>query len=112
MIFLYVDYKLLGKNIAKRRKELKLKQYEVCERAGINDKYLSCIETARSIPSLDVLMKICDALETTPNQLLLSSVAEIEKSKTDEVLIEKFNSLSPKGQHLSLAFMDWLSDNL
>jgi transcriptional regulator with XRE-family HTH domain len=108
---MYIDYKLLGKNIAKRRKELKLKQYEVCERADINEKYLSCIETARSIPSLDVLMKVCDALETTPNQLLLPSVVEIEKSKTDDVLVGKFNSLSPKGQHLCLEFLDWLKDN-
>ncbi len=47
-----LDYQQIGKNLARRRKELRLKQYEVCERAKINDKYLSCIETARSIPSL------------------------------------------------------------
>ena len=34
-----LDYKQIGKNLARRRKELRLKQYEVCERAGINDKY-------------------------------------------------------------------------
>lgn len=53
-----LDYKQIGKNLARRRKELRLKQYEVCERAGINDKYLSCIETARSIPSLEVFLRL------------------------------------------------------
>lgn len=53
-----LDYPQIGKNLAKRRKELKLKQYEVCERAEINDKYLSCIETARSIPSLEVFLRL------------------------------------------------------
>ena len=62
-----LDYKQIGKNLARRRKELRLKQYEVCERAGINDKYLSCIETARSIPSLEVFLRLCEALETTPD---------------------------------------------
>ena len=38
-----LDYAEIGKRIARRRKELGLKQTEVCERAGINDKYLSCI---------------------------------------------------------------------
>ena len=57
-----LDYKQIGKNLARRRKELRLKQYEVCERAGINDKYLSCIETARSIPSLEVFLRLCEAL--------------------------------------------------
>ena len=103
---MYVDYNKVGKNIAKRRRELRLKQYEVCERADINPKYLSCIETARSIPSVDVLMKLCDALETTPNQILLGSVCEIEKSQTAPIVTEKFSALSPKGQHLCLAFMD------
>jgi hypothetical protein len=56
-------------------------------------------------------MKVCNALETTPNQLLLPSVVEIEKFKTDDVLVGKFNSLSPKGQHLCLEFLDWLKDN-
>lgn len=44
-----LDYSEIGKRIARRRKELGLKQTEVCERAGINDKYLSCIERATSI---------------------------------------------------------------
>ena len=38
-----LDYSEIGKRIARRRKELGLKQAEVCERAGINGKYLSCI---------------------------------------------------------------------
>ena len=100
-----LDYKQIGKNLARRRKELRLKQYEVCERAGINDKYLSCIETARSIPSLEVFLRLCEALETTRDHILLGSVYET-------VLLEKFRSLSPKGQHLSLAFMNWIADEL
>ena len=38
-----LDYKQIGQRIARRRKELGLKQVEVCDIAGINDKYLSCI---------------------------------------------------------------------
>ena len=47
-----IDYTALGKRIAKRRKELGLKQYEVCELIDVNYKYLSNIETGRSAPSL------------------------------------------------------------
>ena len=53
-----LDYFEIGKRLARRRKDLGLKQTEVCERAGINDKYLSCIERAASIPSLDVVMRL------------------------------------------------------
>jgi len=34
-----LDYSEIGKRIARRRKELGLKQAEVCERAGINGRY-------------------------------------------------------------------------
>ena len=61
-----LDYSLIGKRIARRRKQLGLKQSEVEERAGIGDKYLSNIERAISIPSTEVIMRLAIALETTP----------------------------------------------
>ena len=74
-----LDYFEIGKRLARRRKDLGLKQTEVCERAGINDKYLSCIERAASIPSLDVVMRLSFALDCTPDEFLgkeLFAVAE------------------------------------
>lgn len=35
-----LDYAQIGKHITARRKELGLKQTEVCDKAGIHDKYL------------------------------------------------------------------------
>ena len=88
-----LDYPQIGKNLAKRRKELKLKQYEVCERAEINDKYLSCIETARSIPSLEVFLRLCTALETTPDRILFGTVRQTDYTKDSTILLEKFPEL-------------------
>ena len=106
-----LDYKQIGKNLARRRKELKLRQCEVCERAEINDKYLSCIETARSIPSLEVFLRVCTALETTPDHILLGSVMRTDYSRDDAAILKKFTALSPENKRLALAFMDLLSDD-
>ena len=83
---MYVDYKELGKRIAKRRKELGLKQRQVNEMAELSDKYLSNIETARSIPSIDVLMRICGVLKVTPDYLLLGSVNDYSN---DDIITSK-----------------------
>lgn len=107
---MYLDYKQIGANIARRRKELHLKQTEVCERAEINDKYLSCIETARSIPSLEVFLKVCNALETTPDRILLGTVSQSDSTEMDSALLDKFQKLSLENQKLCLAFMDMLND--
>ena len=52
-----LDYKEIGKRIARRRKELGLKQSEVEERADLSQKYLSNIERSISIPSIEVIMR-------------------------------------------------------
>ena len=68
-----LDYKEIGKRIARRRKQLGLKQFQVEERADIGYKYLSSIERAISIPSTEVIMKLALALETTPDEFLVGA---------------------------------------
>lgn len=106
-----LNYRKIGENLAKRRKELRLKQYEVCERADINYKYLSNIETARSIPSLEVFIRLCQALETTPDHILMGNIPKTEYNAGEEVFIEKFRSLSQNNQRLCLDFMDLLKNH-
>lgn len=102
-----IDYSEIGKRIAHRRKELGLKQTVVCERAGINDKYLSCIERATSIPSLEVLMRLASALDTTPDEFLVGS-ARYEGDRWRDVA-EMLRNMNPKQLELAKSFLTWLS---
>ena len=102
-----LDYSEIGKRIARRRKELGLKQTEVCERAGINDKYLSCIERATSIPSLEVVMRLALALDTTPDEFLTGSV-RYESDQWRDVA-EMLRTMSPKQLELAQSFLSWLT---
>ncbi len=69
-----IDFKLLGKRIAQRRRELGLKQCTLAEKSGISNNYLSNIENGRSIPSLETFADICIALSITPDFLLLGTI--------------------------------------
>lgn len=102
-----LDYAEVGRRIARRRKELGLRQAQVCERAGINDKYLSCIERATSIPSLDVVMRLALALDTTPNDFLLGSL----RREDDEwkSVAEQLRGMTPQQLSLARSFLAWLS---
>ena len=71
-----INYNEVGKRIAKRRKELGLKQYEVCEMIDVNYKYLSNLETGRSAPSLELIISLCEALQTTPDYFLVGTEKE------------------------------------
>lgn len=85
-----------------------LKQAEVCERAGINDKYLSCIERATSIPSLEVVMRLALALDTTPDEFLTGSI-RYEGDQWRDVA-ELLRNMNPTKLELAQSFLTWLAD--
>ena len=103
-----LDYSEIGKRIARRRKALGLRQVQVCERAGINDKYLSCIERATSIPSLEVIMKIALALDTTPDEFLTGTIRYEDDEWRD--VAELMRGMNTEQLSLANSFLNWLSD--
>lgn len=92
-----IDYTEVGKRIAARRKELGLKQYQVCEMIDVNYKYLSNLETGRSAPSLELVMSLCCALDTTPDYLLTGTD---RPRQTPEDISEKIKKLSENNRQL------------
>jgi transcriptional regulator with XRE-family HTH domain len=106
---MYVDYIVIGKRIASRRKELGYKQWEVTEKAGLSDKYISNIECGKTVLSIDTMMKICVALEITPDYLLLGSVNEKTPGDYEKLIARKFNTFDEKKLNLALGFIDWLA---
>lgn len=84
-----------------------LRQVEVCEKAGINDKYLSCIGGASSIPSLEVIMKLALALDTTPDEFLAGSIRQNSGKWAD--IAELLRPMNERQLELAESFLPWLS---
>ncbi len=103
-----LDYSEIGRRIARRRKTLGLRQVQVCERAGINDKYLSAIERAVSIPSLEVLMKLAIALETTPDEFLVGSIRR--DSEDWRGAAELLRGMDARQLALARSLLTWLRE--
>ncbi len=103
-----IDYREVGRRMSKRRKELGLKQYQVCEMIDVNYKYISNLETGRSAPSLEVIMKLCDALQTTPDYLLLGT-DQSEDDVTDKELTDKIKALDSKSRLIVSGLIDLLN---
>ena len=68
------QYTTMGNRIKSRRKELRIKQSELAEQLDISNGHISAIENGREKPSLDMLLRICDALKVTPDYLLLGNM--------------------------------------
>lgn len=104
-----LDYTEIGRRIARRRKELGLRQAKVCEMADISDKYLSCIERATSIPSTEVIMRLAIALDTTPDEFLVGT-AHREEGEEWQSVAEELRPLNKKQLELTQKFIRWVSE--
>lgn len=98
-----IDYIEIGKRIAARRKELGLRQYQVCEMIDVNYKYLSNLETGRSAPSLELIMSLCRALDTTPDRLLTGTD---RPNPSAEDIEQKSQRLSEQNRRLLSGIID------
>jgi transcriptional regulator with XRE-family HTH domain len=84
----------LGVLIRKYRKEQKLTLKEVAEKAGISEGFLSQVENDVNSPSIDTLMKICDAIGVNAGDLLnkiknQDRLITIRKSEWDDFEIPR-----------------------
>lgn len=64
----------MGQRIKLRRKELKISQTELAELIDVSNNHMSNIENAKTKPSMDNFIKLCEVLKVTPDYLLLGSM--------------------------------------
>ena len=103
-----LDYKAIGKRIARRRRELNLTQAEVSEMADISVPYMSNIERAISIPSTEVIMRLAVVLDTTPDEFLVGTAVchdDVWRTVSDQL-----RPLNKKQLRLVSSFIDWVQD--
>lgn len=83
-----IDYKKIGLRMKTARESKKLTQEELAELTGLTNNYISNIERTRSKPSIETLIKICNALEVAPDYILLDSVYASKEYIMDEIAVK------------------------
>lgn len=61
---------MVGEAIKQARKDAGLTQDQLAERAGVHRVYLSNLERNLKSPSLDVFLRLCDALRIPPEEVI------------------------------------------
>lgn len=102
-----LDYKEIGRRIARRRRQLGLKQSTVEERAEIGYKYLSSIERGLSIPSTEVIMRLALALDTTPDEFLIGTVRQ--RDERWKSVAEYLRDMDERKLDMAEAFLAFLA---
>ncbi len=97
-----LNYHLLGQRLRAIRKKQKLTQEQVAELANISSQHFSGIETGSAKVSLPTLVRLCNALNTTPNDILMDSVTQSTPLLLQDVA-EVFENCTPDEVYLMLS---------
>ena len=90
---LIFDLHNIGNNLYKIRKSKGLTQAEVAEMAELSDRTYADIERGSVTMRVDSLLKICTALNITPNDILvLDNVIEITEQDISETIKDCSNN--------------------
>lgn len=66
----YISNLMIGKELRKARKEAGLSQEQLAEKAGIHRTYVSLLERDVKSPTVEVLLRICEALDMKASDIL------------------------------------------
>ncbi len=100
----------IGNKLLHFRKKLGMTQTEVAEAAGLSNRTYADIERGTVNMRVDTILKICNALYITPDQVLTE-----EKSSTDlqqEELFSRLNACSQKDRITALKLLSVYLDSL
>jgi len=98
-----LNYQLIGKRLRAIRKRKGYTQEELSELAGISAQHCSGIETGAAKVSLSTLVRLCAALDTTPNDILFDSVPMAAKPGLLREIETVFSDCSADEIYLMLA---------
>lgn len=101
---LIFDLQVMGQNLLRYRKAAGLTQEELAEAANLSARAYADIERGSVSARLDSLLKICDALGITPDDVLTEKTNDAEQLRKE--LIHKINHVSAKELEPALKILD------
>lgn len=98
------DSREIGNKLLAIRKKAGMTQMEVAEAAELSNRAYADIERGTSNMRVDTILKICNALHITPDEILTAN--ETEMTVYQEKLIERLNACSPKDKETALRLLE------
>ena len=100
---LLLDMRKIGNKLLTVRKKAGLTQVEVAEASGISSRTYADIERGSVNMRVETILRICEALHITPDEILTES--NIEMTAQQEEILARLNACSPKDKETALRLL-------
>lgn len=78
---------IIGENLAKLRERRGLTRGDIAEGVSVTNQTVAAWESGRHGPSVDLLMKICELLGVTPNDLVYEESSRVSSREKKEPVL-------------------------
>lgn len=106
-----MDYARLGERIQQNRVRKGMTQAQLGDATGYTSSHIGQLENARTTPSLEAVVRIANALEVTPDQLLYDSL-ECPELVYMHTLEKRLRSLAVRPRVIACEMLEKLLDFL
>ena len=95
-----MDQIKIGRFIAERRKKANLTQMQLAEKLSITDKAISKWERGIAMPDTSIMLKLCDILGISVNELLCGEKIDMENNnqKNEQLFLDMAKELEKKNK--------------
>lgn len=100
---LVFDFRVIGNRLLTIRKKAGMTQAEMAEAAGLSDRAYADIERGCVNARVETLLRICQALHTTPDALLTDESSDIDIQRSD--ILARLDACSPREEETALRLL-------
>lgn len=100
---LLLDMREIGNKLLAIRKKTGMTQVEVAEVAGLSSRTYADIERGTVNMRVETILRICEALHITPDEILTES--ETEMTVQQEEILARLNVCNPKDKETALRLL-------
>ena len=100
---LLLDMREIGNKLLAIRKRTGMTQFEVAEAAGLSGRTYADIERGSVNMRVETILRICEALHITPDEILTQNVDGIT-AQQEEILV-RLNACAPKDKETALQLL-------
>ena len=100
---LLLDMRKIGNKLLAVRKKTGLTQVEVAEASGLSSRTYADIERGTVNMRVETILRICEALHITPDEILTESKTELTIQQ--EEILHRLNACSPKDKETALRLL-------
>ncbi|WP_066504428.1 helix-turn-helix domain-containing protein [Abyssisolibacter fermentans] len=105
-----IDIKKVGSNIKKYRLKKNLTQEQLAYKTELSQQYIGNIERGVTTSSMETILKICYALDITPNHLFISSSKISTKALQEQLVNMLEDSTADEIKHI-MNYITFIKDS-